>query len=120
MANAIKVFDANEMKRRLNSHMASAIFKGVANISMGKDSSSATEFMRGYERGAIDTANIALGTRLVDAVEVVRCKNCKSCQICYPEKQIGKEATPGWYCKEHKRYRSPDDFCSYGERREGE
>lgn len=71
MANAIKVFDANEMKRRLNSHMASAIFKGVANISMGKDSSSATEFMRGYERGAIDTANIALGTRLADAVEVV-------------------------------------------------
>ena len=56
----------------------------------------------------------------VDAAEVVRCKDCKSCKLCYPEKQIGKEATPGWYCKKHKSYRRPDDFCSYGERREGE
>ena len=71
MANVIKVFDANEMKRRLNSHIASAIYKGVDNISTGKDSSSAFEFMRGYERGAIDTANVALGQRLADAVEVV-------------------------------------------------
>lgn len=47
----------------------------------------------------------------------VRCKDCKHCRICYPEKQIGKEATQGWYCKEHKSYRRPDDFCSYGERR---
>lgn len=54
----------------------------------------------------------------VDAVEVVRCKNCKSCDLHYPEKQIDKEATPGWYCKEHKRYRKPDDFCSYGERKD--
>ena len=54
----------------------------------------------------------------VDAVEVVRCKDCKSCKICYPEKQIGKEATPGWFCKEHGRYRRPDDFCSYGERKD--
>ena len=53
----------------------------------------------------------------VDAVEVVRCKNCKHCELCYPEKQIGKEATPGWYCKDQKKYRRPDDFCSYGERR---
>ena len=56
----------------------------------------------------------------VDAVEVVRCKDCKHCKVCYPEKQIDKEATQGWFCKEHKSYRKPDDFCSYGERREGE
>ena len=52
--------------------------------------------------------------------ELVRCKDCKHCKLRYPEKQIDKEATPGWYCKEHKSYRRPDDFCSYGERREGE
>ena len=52
-----------------------------------------------------------------DAVEVVRCKDCKHCMMCYPEKQIGKEATPGWYCKGQKKYSRPDDFCSYGERR---
>ena len=56
----------------------------------------------------------------VDAVEVVRCKDCKHCKLCYPEKQIDKEATPGWYCKEHKSYRKPDDFCSYGERKDNE
>ena len=48
----------------------------------------------------------------------VLCKECKHCKIYYPEKQIGKEPTQGWYCKEHKSYRRPDDFCSYGERRE--
>ena len=48
----------------------------------------------------------------------VRCGECEHCGICYPEKQIGKEATQGWYCKEHKSYRRPDDFCSHGERKE--
>lgn len=56
----------------------------------------------------------------LDLVPVVRCKDCEACEMCYPEKQIDKEATPGWYCKKHKSYRRPDDFCSYGERREGE
>ena len=56
----------------------------------------------------------------VDAVEVVRCTDCKHCMMCYPEKQIGKDATPGWYCKDQKKYRRPNDFCSYGERRCGE
>ena len=60
------------------------------------------------------------GQPTVDAVEVVRCKDCKSCMFCYPEKQIDKEATPAWYCKLLKGSRRPDDFCSFGERREGE
>ena len=51
---------------------------------------------------------------------VVFCKECKNCKLCYPEKQIDKEPTQGWYCKEHKSYRKPDDFCSYGERRDGD
>ena len=57
---------------------------------------------------------------LCEYAPVVRCKGCKNCSLCYPEKQIDKDATPGWYCKKHKGYRRPDDFCSYGERREGE
>ena len=61
--------------------------------------------------------NVLDETPTVDAVEVVRCKDCKHCMMCYPEKQIGKEATQGWYCKEFKGWRRPDDFCSYGERR---
>ena len=54
----------------------------------------------------------------VDAVEVVRCKNCRDCEMCYPEKRLDKEATQAWLCKRYKEYRKPDDFCSYGERRD--
>ena len=64
-----------------------------------------------------DVITAIAGQPTVDAVEVVRCKDCNSCKLCYPEKQIDKEATPGWYCKKHKSYRRQDDFCSYGERK---
>ena len=50
----------------------------------------------------------------VDAVEVVRCKDCRDCEMCYPEKQLDKEATRGWICKKYKRWTKPDDFCYYG------
>ena len=51
-------------------------------------------------------------------VEVVRCKDCKICDFSYPAKPIGEEAIPGWYCKKYRCYRKPDDFCSYGERKD--
>ena len=48
----------------------------------------------------------------VDAVEVVRCRECKHCD---PE---------NYHCDHHMGTaaplkRQPDDFCSYGERKEG-
>ena len=48
----------------------------------------------------------------VDAVEVVRCRQCKHCD---PENH---------HCDHHMGTaaplrRKPDDFCSYGERKEG-
>ena len=48
----------------------------------------------------------------VDAVEVVRCRQCKHCD---PENH---------HCDHHMGTvaplrREPDDFCSYGERKEG-
>ena len=57
----------------------------------------------------------------VDAVEVVRCKDCKYyCQdkingvICrHPELDFDIE------CYDHWINTKPDDFCSYGERKEG-
>lgn len=55
-----------------------------------------------------------------DVVEVVRCKDCKYCEHCYPVKEIGGEAVEGWYCKIRKRCMRPDDFCSYGKRKEDE
>ena len=51
-------------------------------------------------------------TEPVDAVEVVRCKDCKHREdgLCTLESVYDYP----WY------YTNDDDFCSYGERREGE
>ena len=50
----------------------------------------------------------------VDAVEVVRCKDCKKWLKCEPS------GTNCRVCADTTRIRLPYDFCSYGERREGE
>ena len=113
MTNEKRLIDA--IKHRLEGHIAKAIYFGVDNIPTGKDSSSATEFLRGYERGALETANIALGMIPVDAVEVVRCKDCKKCGVL---EHIGK-----LYCKKPMGclgcvQTEPNNFCSYGERKD--
>jgi hypothetical protein len=69
MATEKRLIDA--IKHRLECHIAKAIYWGIDDIPMGKDSSSAFEFLRGYERGATETANIVLGMIPIDAVEVV-------------------------------------------------
>ena len=50
----------------------------------------------------------------VDAVEVVRCKDCK--------RFVDNREAFVTYCKRELKdlYVKPNDFCSYGERREGE
>ena len=52
-----------------------------------------------------------------DLVEVVRCKDCEECEHNFPVKAIDNEAIEGWLCKVNRRYVSPTDYCSYGERR---
>ena len=51
----------------------------------------------------------------VDAVEVVRCKNCKWYQI-----RIWDDNTPVYDCRKTHALLDvkPDDFCSYGERKD--
>ena len=61
--------------------------------------------------GYVDAKQIA-DAPTVDAVEVVRCRQCKHCD---PENH---------HCDHHMGTvaplkREPDDFCSYGERKEG-
>ena len=61
--------------------------------------------------GYVDAKQIA-DAPTVDAVEVVRCMDCKHCD---PE---------NYHCDHHMGTsaplkRKPDDFCSYGERKEG-
>lgn len=62
--------------------------------------------------GYVDAKQIA-DAPTVDAVEVVRCRECKYCD---PENH---------HCDHHMGTvaplrREPDDFCSYGEQKEGD
>lgn len=61
------------------------------------------------------------GRKAADVVEVVRCKDCVSCralrrndrfEALFPEGRV--------YCMNYDCGKSPDDFCSEGERREQE
>ena len=55
----------------------------------------------------------------VDAVEVVRCKDCKHyVQFLQDRKECRCTIFSGCYDRPYPT--DPDDFCSYGERREGE
>lgn len=59
-----------------------------------------------------DVVDLLLHAPAVDAVEVVRCRECIHCD---PE---------NYHCDHHMGTaaplkRKPDDFCSYGERKEG-
>jgi hypothetical protein len=73
------------------------------------DANALMELARNHIDGIVDCNDIARFPR-VDAVEVVRCKDCKHLEItgCYGE------------CRKLVRIVKPWDFCSYGERREGE
>lgn len=77
------------------------------------------EYRLATKQGSIDYGMFTLGIQqsvdeqpTVDAVEVVRCWQCKHCD---PENH---------HCDHHMGTvaplrREPDDFCSYGERKEG-
>ena len=52
--------------------------------------------------------------RLIDAVEVVRCKDCKHYEIHKPK--VLENCERNGYIIPMK----PDDFCSYGERKDGD
>ena len=47
----------------------------------------------------------------VDAVEVVRCKDCRYCQ---------RDASGLWCFNDFQHDLQPNDFCSYGERKDNE
>ena len=78
-----------------------------------------------YVRGWNDALNaVRINALTADVVEVVRCKDCKFYQS-YGRTSLlvdGKNIKAGW-CNRRIRYDEeyrmlPDDFCSYGERRE--
>lgn len=72
-------------------------------------------FAEGYRRAhdhIVEFVQACIPT--VDAVVAVRCRDCKK----YREKFFPNGESYGWYCSETHYGRKPDDFCSYGERRE--
>ena len=63
----------------------------------------------------LDVANLLLNAPTVDAVPVVRCRDCihyfsGACLKIYSDGNVSQDA---W------QERNEDDFCSYGERKEG-
>ena len=110
-----RLIDANAVRHNIEVHMAGVIHRGTGFIPSGKEYASAFEFLRGYEEGAKYIANLVLREEfLVDAVEVVRCKDCKFYED--HKRKIYENCVRGGRCVPMK----PNDFCSFGERREGE
>jgi hypothetical protein len=73
---------------------------------------------RGYCAGWNGVINLLEQAPRVDAVPVVRCKDCKHYK---PQNQGAHRNCTTPYCMRMVAVKvSPDDFCSYGERREGE
>lgn len=99
----MRLIDADALRRRICSHMAGVIYRGDGYIPNGKDSASSYEFLRGYEEGAKQVANMVLrDENIVDAVPVVRCKDC-----------VGYREEDG-VCVAWEGFVRTDDFCSYG------
>ena len=56
----------------------------------------------------------------LDLVNVVRCKDCKHCHHTIDARSVdGMIEIDAWECSKLKRKMLPEDYCSYGERRNG-
>jgi hypothetical protein len=116
MANEKRLIDAYAFRRRIEAFVATARYKGINNVPTGHESCNPTEYMRGYERGIMDTYTVAVEQPQVDAVEVVRCKDCKYYR---PQKISANWEHKKSFCNRVVTVKMPPDgFCSYGERRE--
>ena len=108
MANEKRLIDANAFIEDIKTEITELFMNGLKGTPQPRDH-------------LYDFVNRIGEQPTVDAVEVVRCKDCKW----YKE---GKYLAPNKFCYrlkersgEHIGYNySDDDFCSYGERREGE
>lgn len=83
------------------------------------------EYRLATKQGSIDYGMFTLGIQqavdeqpTVDAVPVVRCKDCKHYK---PQKKSAHWEHRANYCNRIVTIKvQPDDFCSYGEREEGD
>ena len=67
--------------------------------------------------GYVDALQIAIAST-IGAVEVVRCRDCKHYK---PQKKSAHWENRAYYCNRVVTIKvQPDDFCSYGERKDGD
>lgn len=66
-----------------------------------------------------DFGNFIYSLPIVDAVEVVRCRNCEWCEKFIPKTKIKEPKRVEYFCKAEECRKDPNDFCSYGKRKEG-
>ena len=53
-------------------------------------------------------------------IEVVRCKDCKHCHYTIDARSVdGMIEIDAWECSKLKRKMLPEDYCSYGEEKDG-
>ena len=100
MANEKRLIDANALMDSFRNHMVE---------SYDRNKCKSEENCKTCQPGCLWRKKV-MAAPTVDAVEVVRCKDCK--YYCN-----------GWHCNLYlnvSHETKPDDFCSYGERREGE
>ena len=99
MANEKRMIDANEVERKIRLAISSWWCDNNSNAPV-------------IARAMQDAMQRVIYAPTVDAVPVVRCKDCKHSEPCGESRQclhpFGLNACDG------------SDFCSYGERREGE
>lgn len=71
-----------------------------------------------YAQGWNACLNSVLRHKTADVVEVVRCKDCKH----YCLSDYRKPNEPKWcdLSNEQNEFPKPNDFCSYGERKDGD
>lgn len=73
--------------------------------------------IQGYALARDHAIDCVLETPAADVVEVVRCKDCTYCEEHHYEYE-GEEPYIKLICKWSNYSHQPNDYCSYGERRE--
>ena len=101
-------------QRLIDANALEILFKGwISQIKV-----EGTDFYNGCIDGIESCLDVLVKQPTVDAVEVVRCKECihwyDQEEVCLKIYDDGAASPYAW------QFRKPEDFCSYGERRDSD
>ena len=113
MENEKRLIDANALKEKLQEHHDFFV-----------DGCGGFRYLTPKDKARVDEIDNCIAeivnATTVDAVEVVRCKDCKYAYINSFSAASGMAVCKQWSNEAKTVIAQQDDFCSYGERREGE